>query len=339
MTALHRRGFLGLSGVAALALTGCQISDPRITGGPAQPPTEPPPPPAPNLPGRRVSLVHEAELAAVSELLREDGPVLGLPAPQLAVAGWMARAHEAHTIALLARRPEQRPTAPPAPEPGWTPIPRPSPTMELPVGNREQAVRTVLDRLEEAAADHRRNALGSNGPPALLWGSLAVYADAAAAALTASTARPEPPAVALHAVASWSDIEAAQQTLRQVHALIYGYQVAIPWLRGAEFESAYDVLVRRRSLRDRLARDLREAAMIAPAAEAAYGLPVQPRDRDTAAELFWRIETAFAPFAGAWLAAATEDEVRGAALQALAESTDLALRWGGPLVMWPGWPV
>jgi hypothetical protein len=121
--------------------------------------------------------------------------------------------------------------------------------------------------------------------------------------------------------------------------LIYGYQVAIPWFRGPEFQFAYDVLVRRRGLRDRLADQLRDAGMIAPPAEAAYALPLQTRDRATAAELLWRIETAFVPFTGAWLAAATDGEIRGVALQALEESTALGIRWGGPMVVWPGWPA
>jgi hypothetical protein len=338
VTALPRRRFLTLTGVAAAALTGCQVSDPRIVGGPTVPPPEPAPTPTPDIPGRQASLAHEVELAALCEQLQHHGTSLGLPSPQLAVAGWMAEAHAVHVTALLARRPEQHPTGPPTPERDWTPWPRPSPTAELPAGSRDRALRAILDGLEDAVADHRRNALGSSGSAALLWGSLATYAGSAAAALTANTVRPAPPAAPIRPVAPRSDTEAAQQTVRQVHALVYGYQVAIPWFRGAEFESAYDVLVRRRGLRDRLTRRLREAGMVAPAAEPAYGLPVQPHDRATATELLWRMETAFAPFAGGWLAAATDDDVRGIALQSLEEATTLGIRWGGPLVVWPGWP-
>lgn len=339
MTALPRRGFLALTGIAAVALTGCSVSDPRILGGPTVAPPEPARTPTPDAPGLQASLAHEAELAALSDQLRRTGGTLGLPAAQQAVVGWMAAAFEIHVIALLARRPELRPTVPPTPEPGWTPRPRPSPGAALPTDNRDRALRTVQDQLADAATDHRRNALGSTGSPALLWGSLAAYAESAAAALSATTGRPEPPSVPTDAVAPLSDMEAAQQTLRQVHAVIYGYQAALPWLRGPEFTSAYDALVRRRHLRDRLASQLREAAMIAPAAEAAYALPLQPRDRATAAELLWRIETAFAPFVGAWLAAATDGETRGIALQTLTETTVSGVRWGGPVVVWPGWPA
>lgn len=339
MTALPRRSFLALTGVAAVALTGCQISDPRILGGPTAPPPEPLPTPVPSVPGLQVSLAHEAELAASSDQLRRAGPTLGLPAAQLAVAGWMAQAFDVHVTALLARRPELRPTEQPAPEPGWTPALRPSPTVALPAGNRDRAVRVVLDQLDKATTDHRRNALGSNGSIALVWGSLAAYAGSAAVALEANLTRPAPPMVPIHAASPWSDMEAAQQVLRQVHALVYGYQAAIPWFRGAEFQSAYDTLVRRRELRDQLTRQLRDAGMIAPPAAAAYTLPLQPRDRSTAAEMLARMETAFAPFAGGWLAAATDGETRGEALQALEEATVLGIRWGGPLVVWPGWPA
>lgn len=339
VTGLPRRGFLALTGITAVSLTGCQVNDPRILGGPTAAPPAPAPTPAPASPGLRVSLAHEAELAALSDQLVRASGTLGLPAAQRAVAGWMAQAFEMHVVALLARRPELRPTVPPTPEPGWAPEPRPTPTIALPAGNRDQALRTLLAQLADAGTDHRRNALSTTGSATLLWGSLAAYTDAAAAAMNANTARPEPPTVPLHAMTPASDMEATQQTLRQVHALIYGYQVALPWFRGPEFQSTYDTLVQRRDLRDRLTNTLREAAMIAPAAEAAYALPVIPRDRATAAELLWRMETAFAPFAGAWLAAATDGGTRERALQALTEATVLGVRWGGPLVVWPGWPA
>ncbi|MDO5678576.1 MAG: DUF4439 domain-containing protein, partial [Propionibacteriaceae bacterium] len=77
----------------------------------------------------------------------------------------------------------------------------------------------------------------------------------------------------------------------------------------------------------------------APAAEAAYDLPVRVTDAATAQGLLWRMEVAYAPFAGAWLAAATDDDARRRALASLEQSAALGTDWGGPLVVWPGWPA
>lgn len=338
MNSLPRRRLLALGGMVILGVTGCQVSDPVIVGGPTVPPPVPSPTPEPVLPGQQAALAHEADLAELASQVHAAAGRLRLGAGQTATAGWMAQAHERHVTALLHPRPAQRSTTPPTPAPGRTPLPRPTPSALLTARTRDQAVEQLRDRLEQAIGDYRRVAVGGQGPMALVWASLAAYARSAQAALGRDVSRPEPPAVPVRELEPWSDAEAEQQALRQVHALVYGYQVAIPWLPRAETRTAYDVLTRRRELRDRLAATLRERGRTAPAAEPAYALPLQPADRATAAELLWRMESAFAPFGGAWLAAATTPDARRRALESLEQSAVLCVEWGGPMVGWPGWP-
>lgn len=338
MSSLPRRAFLTLAGVTVLGVTGCQVSDPVVTGGPAGPPPAPSPTPEPVVPGQQAALAHEVDLAALAGAAYAAADRLRLGPGQKAATGWMAVAHEIHVTALLNPQPTARATALPTPAPGRTPHPRPDPSATLRASTRDQAISELRDRLERALADYRQAALGSQGPTSLVWGSLAAYARSAQTALIRDAPRPEPPDIPVRELEPWSDTEAEQQALRQVHALIYGYQAAIPWLGRAETQTAYDLVVRRRELRDRLAKDLRERGQTAPAAEPAYALPRQPTDRNTAAELLWRMEAAFAPFAGAWLAAATAEETRRLALENLEQSSALCLDWGGPLVIWPGWP-
>ncbi|MDO5500418.1 MAG: DUF4439 domain-containing protein [Propionibacteriaceae bacterium] len=339
MTSLPRRGFLAFAGVLTLGVTGCQVSDPVIRGGAGAPPPEPSPTPEPTVPGQEVALRHEVELAALAGQVAAAADRLRLSPAQTATAGWLATAHDAHATALLDPYPARRATAAPSPAPGRTPRHRPVPAVTLTAGPREEAARSLHDRLEGALADYRRAALGLRGPTALVWGSLAAYARAAQVALTRDAPRPEPPVVEVRELEPWSDAQAEQQMLRQAHALVYGYQVAIPWLARPEARVAHDILAARRDLRDRLADRLRDRGQAAPAADPAYALPVQPTDPRTASGLLSRMETAFAPFTGAWLAAATDESARRWALENLESTVGHGIEWGGPLSVWPGWPA
>lgn len=339
MTPLPRREFLALSGVAAaLGVAGCQISDPTVVGGPTAPPAAPTPAPLPAPPGPDVALAHEVDLAALARLIHEAAGRLDLGAAQTATAGWMTAAHAVHATALASPGPARSALAAPPSAGGVGPLPHPSAEVSLAAASKDAAVDALRDRLERALTDHRRNALGSRGPNGLVWGSLGAYAVAARTALVSDAQRPGPPVADVRELAPWTDAEAMQQALRQVHALVYGYQVAIGWLRRPDSEAAYQVLVRRRELRDMLTRMLREQGQAAPAAEPAYALPVEPRDRAAAAELIWRMESRFAPFAGAWFAAAVGPDMRRSALRALEQTAQTGIDWGGPLVVWPGWP-
>lgn len=318
-------------------VTGCQMSDPVIRGGPTAPPLEPSPSSDPVVPGQQAALQHEIDLAALAGQAHDAAERLRLGPGLTAVTGWMADAHELHVQALLSPDPVQRSTAAPTPAPATRT--RPAPSADLTAGTRDQAIEQLRARLERALGDHRRAAIDGQGPTALLWASLAAYARSAHTALERDVPRTEPPAVPVRQLEPWSDAEAEQQALRQVHALVYGYQVAIPWLPRPESQRAYDLLVRRRDVRDRLADTLRRRGLAAPAAEPAYALPRQPTDRSTARDLLWRMESAFTPFAGAWQAAATDSDNRSRALESLELSAVLCVEWGGPLLVWPGWPL
>lgn len=338
MTTSDRRGFLTAAGVGILALAGCSVSDPRIVGGPRTPPPRPSPSPLPSIPGQEFAIGAEAELAALTEQLQRVAQTLQLPAPQAAAAGWLASAHRAHLTALLGVRPSDRPTATPTPDARWSPRPMPTPTVALP-GDRAAAIRAVTEAQRRSIGPYRESALGSSGTTALLWGSLAAYAGTAATVLESAVARPEPPAAEIRPPEAWSDVEAPQQVLRQLHALVYGLQAAIGWLRGADAQNALGLLARRRAMRDQVTALLRDRGQTAPAAEAAYQLTVQPHDVASARELLWRMEIAYAPFAGGWVAAATAPTDRRLAQESLEDTVGLAVNWGGPLPVWPGWPL
>lgn len=335
MSLISRRRLL-LGTLATGLVTACS-TDPRIIGGPSTPPPEPTPTPLPKLPGLDAALTSEADLAA---LTRQYATVasLRLSPAMAATTQSMADSHEAHLKTLVLPRPETRPNPAATPAPGENPRPMPASAARLPTGDRAAAVRTLTDRYARAASDYRQNALGSNGSVALLWGSLAAYAQAASVALTVDVARPPVPEQANRPVVIWSDTEALQQVLRQVHALIYGYQCALAPLRRPDLQPVADLLQRRRDLRMKLSSMLRDLGLAVPAAEPVYALPVRPVDRRSVAELIWQMESAFATFVGPWLASATKDPSRNMALDALVECSRISLQWEGPLPVWPGWP-
>ncbi|NNG18732.1 DUF4439 domain-containing protein [Naumannella sp. ID2617S] len=338
MSTPDRRGFLAVAGGSLLALTGCMVSDPRVVGGPSTPPPQPSPSPLPTIPGQQLAIGSESELAALCGQLNQSAAALGLPAGQGTIAGWLAAGHKAHLIALVGVRPNERPTAVPTPDARWSPRPMPTPSLRLP-GDRAQAVRTITDLLGRCVGPYRESALASSGTTALLWGSLTAYAIGAGIALPGDPGRPAPPSTPNHPLAPMTEVEAPQQLLRQVHALVYGYQVAIASLPRPEAQRATELLGARRTLRGDLTALIRGRGQTAPAAEAAYALSVQPRDAATARELLSRMELAFAPFAGAWVAAATDPDSRRKAQQVLEESVRVSLGWGAPLPIWPGWPL
>ena len=86
----------------------------------------------------------------------------------------------------------------------------------------------LLSRRETAAAGHYRSAaLKATGSEALVWGSVSV----AAASFTPVIGSSNPPAA--RPVANRQPVEilaedaAVQELVRQLHAIVYGYQLAI----------------------------------------------------------------------------------------------------------------
>ncbi|MDN5804815.1 MAG: ferritin-like domain-containing protein, partial [Microlunatus sp.] len=171
----------------------------------------------------------------------------------------------------------------------------------------------LIDAERKAAAIHRRSALTAEGLGALLWGSMAVASESIVAALKAAELagkKPDPAGVRIDADSGRAPmpvvaiIEAEQQLVRQLHAVVYGYQLALGRLTGRRRDAAAEELTRHRLLRDRLTGRLIDRKADVPVAAAAYVPSTVPRNAATAAKLVRQLETALAPFCGLWLAAA-----------------------------------
>ncbi len=130
----------------------------------------------------------------------------------------------------------------------------------------------------------------------------AAFASAATTASPPSVAPVRGPADVL----LLSDVEAVQGMVRQSHALVYGYQLAIGRLPVVSRQHARAVreLRAQRVLRDRLTDWLRRRSAEVPVASPAYVGSTVPRDASSSALLLRQMQTAFQPFCGLWLAAA-----------------------------------
>ena len=198
----------------------------------------------------------------------------------------------------------------------------------------------LLARRESAAAGRYRGvALKSTGRDALLWGSLSVSSGSFAAAINLAN----PPGVrtvaAPRPVEVLSEVAAVQEMVRQLHAMVYGYQLAIGKFKllSKTRPQAERELLATRIFRDRLIAWLRKRSAEVPAAEPAYAPSVVPRNAATAGRLIRRMHTALQPFCGLWLAAAASQADRAQALSALGSAVKIARSWGAPLGAWPGW--
>ncbi len=197
----------------------------------------------------------------------------------------------------------------------------------------------LLARRETAATDrHEHDALSSSGLEALELGSMSV----AAATFAAVATDRDPPSVravrSREPAALLSDVEAVQQLVAQLHAMVYGYQLAIgrlPVLHSRR-PRAIRELRQHRILRDRYIAWLNKREADVPAAEPAYVPTTVPHNAATSSRLIRQMQTALQPFCGLWLAAAGDAD-RPAALTQLRSTTDLALSWGAPLQAWPGY--
>jgi hypothetical protein len=198
----------------------------------------------------------------------------------------------------------------------------------------------LLARRESAAAGRYRGvAVKSTGQDALLWGSLSVASGSFAATLTLANPPGIRPVAAPKPVEMLSEVAAVQEMVRQLHAMVYGYQLAIGKLKvlSKTRPRAERELLSTRVFRDRLIAWLRKRSAEVPAAEPAYVPSVVPRNAATAGKLIMRMHTALQPFCGLWLAAAASQADRTHALNALGSEVKIARSWGAPLGAWPGW--
>ena len=140
-------------------------------------------------------------------------------------------------------------------------------------------------------------------------------------------------------MAALSDVEALQAVVRQLHALVFGYQLALGRLPASTSDGrrALASLEDHRRLRNRLEQELIRRSANVPAAAPAYVPPVRPTTAARSAALIQRMETALRPFCGLWLASATKPGDRRRALDTLAETDATARSWGAALTAWPGW--
>ena len=124
----------------------------------------------------------------------------------------------------------------------------------------------------------------------------------------------------------------------QLHALVYGYQLAIGRLPVASdrHDQAVAELLQHRIRRDRLIAWLTRRSAEVPVPEPAYRPSVEPRDGASSARLIRTMLVALQPFGAIWLAAAGEAD-REWALTTFTTIVDLARAWNAPLPVWPGW--
>lgn len=241
-------------------------------------------------------------------------------------------AHADHAVALAGADPSARPTtAAPAPSAGPPDLAKTSLRASL----------ARLARLEAAQASaQRRAATAATGLTALLSGSLAVAADSYAAALEAK----QPPRVsakqARKPAALLSDVSATQQLVAQLHAVVFGYQLAIGKLKyssGTRRRAVSELAATRRLLDTRIAFLLSREADV-PAAEPAYAPASAVRSPGDAERLVRGMQTRLEAFAGLALAAAGDAKARRAAFTLLRSTSRTARGWGAALQVWPGWP-
>lgn len=250
---------------------------------------------------------------------------------QRAVLSAIRDAHLAHLAALRSPDPTSRPT----PAPGTTPAADPS-FGRLPLA---KALSTLAAGERAAAAAGRSATLSSTGFTALLHGSIAVAAGWYATALASRSGLPVAKPGAQRGLPALSDSDAIADLVTQLHALVYGYQLAIGKLavRSRRHQQAVAELSSVRALRDRLIAVLDERKAEVPVPEPAYVPAVRVHDAASAARSILLMRSALLPHCGLFLAAATAGE-RTLAFDTLAGAATSARAWGAPLPPWPGWP-
>ncbi len=329
------RAGLGL-GLAAPLLGACSASPTvrpgpqasgRATSGPT--PRAASPGPAPGVPAAAAA---EQALSAYAAAVLAGPHRKDLGGARTALLRFLRDAHAEHAVALAGEDPSTRPT---------TAAPSPTATPPHLAGQSLTASLKGLARAESAqAVAQRRATTATAGLGALLAGSLAVAAESYAAALRTSSTpavgrlREHRPAPLL------SDVEAAARLVAQLHALVYGYQLAIGILErtGPARRRAIGELARARALQDTQVAFLLSRRADVPAAEPAYAPPAAVRTSGDATRLVRGMQYRLAPYVGLTLAAAGSEAARTVALTQLRSTVRAAGAWGAGLQAWPGWP-
>jgi hypothetical protein len=318
---------LGAPALAVPWLAGCSSSEPVVDAPINTPPPSNPLASATASPSPTAAESHPSAGAAPEQALAAlAAAILGGPRrEQLSkdrrtLLTFVRNAHTAHARAIANPLPSQAPVK---------------------LGGRSVGSSlALLARRESAAAGRYRGvAVKSTGQDALLWGSLSVASGSFAATLTLANPPGIRPVAAPKPVEMLSEVAAVQEMVRQLHAMVYGYQLAIGKLKllSKTRPRAERELLSTRVFRDRLIAWLRKRSAEVPAAEPAYVPSVVPRNAATAGKLIMRMHTALQPFCGLWLAGAESHADRTQALSALGSEVKIARSWGAPLGAWPGW--
>ena len=321
---MSRRRLLGL-GVSLPLLAGCTLSNPTIddpgrtpSASPSAEPT-PSPTPTPSVLGARSAATAELGLAGLARAIVTGPRRRDLSADQRTLMEFVVRAHQAHAAAL-------DPSAPP---------PKPAQVDQLTL---RQSLAQLARIQTSAAISHRTAALAVSGLDAARFGAVATAAGLYARAITASGPVPISRPAAPTDIPLQTDVEAVESLVAQLHALVYGYQLAIGRLPVASdrHDQAVAELLQHRVRRDRLIGWLTRRSADVPVAEPAYRPSVEPRDAASAAKLIRTMLVALQPFGAIWLAAAGDAE-REWAFTNFRTIVDLARGWNAPLQVWPGW--
>jgi hypothetical protein len=334
-----RRDVLRLALVVPV-LAGCSPSptDPLGPGssGPTTPAVTAPvtpgtasPAPAPSVPAAATA---EQALSAYAGAILTGPHRKDLGGDLRRLLTFLRAAHADHAVALAGDDPTSRPT---------TAAPSPSATPPKLAG---VSLKTSLKRLAKheaaQAAAQRRAAAARTGLTSLLAGSLAVAADSYADALGASDMPSVSGRKARKPAALLSDVAASQQLAGQLHAVVFGYQLAIGKLKyagSARKRAVSELAAARRLLDAQVAFLLRHKARV-PAAEPAYAPSFDVRSAGDARRLVRTMHTRLEPYVGLTLAAAGTPKARKQALTLLTRTSRNARTWGAGLQVWPGWP-
>jgi hypothetical protein len=331
---LTRRMIIGLGlaapTLAVPGLAGCSSSGPEVDTPVVTPSSAPESSPAPGVaptpnptaaqPTPAAAAAPEQALSALAAAILVSPQRKQLPKDRRNLLTFLRNAHAAHARAIVNPLPSQAPA-------------------KLGGQSLNSSLALLARRETAAASRYRRAALQAKGSDALLWGSLAVGAASFAAAIgaanpprTRSVGNREP-------VEILSEVAAIQELVRQLHAVVYGYQLAIGKMKvlSKQRTKAEQELLNHRIFRDRLIAWLRRSSAEVPAAEPAYVPSVVPRNQATAEKLIMQMQTALQAFCGLWLAAAASRADRQQALSALSGAVKTARSWGAPLAAWPGW--
>jgi hypothetical protein len=328
---LSRRRLLGL-GAALPVLAGCSlstptVSDPTRTPSPAEstPFATHDPSPTPSAPpvvaGARAAATTELALAGLARAILAGPRRRELSVDQRSLLGFVAEAHRVHAAAL-------------------------DPTVRAPraADVTRLTLPQALDRLagDETAASgrHRSAAVAVAGEDSLRFAAVAAAASLYAGVVpgnrrVSTTAVPRTPT----ALARSTDTAAVQSMVAQLHAVVYGYQLAIGRMPVAskDDDRAAAELLQLRIRREQMIGWLRRRGVEVPVPEPAYRPSVEVRDGPTGARLVRTMLVALQPFAGIWLASANDAE-REWALSFFLTNVALARGWGAPLPVWPGSP-